>query len=99
MDDEYFSAEAGGPQFYDSDLYSYYLTTILSCNYFCEITASQESSASSLYYQQLKIQQQIYQFYQSESSCHGIQKIMTSQFTNTASTADYQSILPPTFKA
>ena len=96
MDDEYFSAEAGGPQYYDSDLYLYYLITILSCNFFCEITASQQSS---LYYQQLKNQQQIDQFYQSESSCHGIQKIMTSQSTNIASTADYQSILPPTFKA
>ena len=92
MDDEYFSAEAGGPQYYESDLYF----IILSCNFFCEITASQQST---LYYQQLKNQQQIYQFYQSESSCHGIQKIMTSQSTNIVSTADYQSSLPPTFKA
>ena len=91
MDDEYFSAEAGGPQYYDSDLYLYYLITISSCNFLREITTSQQSS---LYYQQLKNQ-----FYQSESSCHGIQKIMTSQSTNIAPTADYQSILLPTFKA
>ena len=47
MDDEYFSAEAGGPQYYESDLY---LIAILSCNFFWEITASQQST---LYYQQL----------------------------------------------